>query len=79
VNPYYHYARFLHKQSRSEEALALVKKGMGISPNYSKFNELYNTLTLAGDYLNLKEAENNTCPVCPEYSTGVCITTASTR
>ncbi|WP_028580973.1 tetratricopeptide repeat protein [Desulfogranum japonicum] len=49
LNPscYYYYGRFLHERSRSEEALALVEKGMEISPNYSKFIELYHTLVLA--------------------------------
>lgn len=51
LNPacYYHYANFLHKKSRSKEALKLLRKGMQISHNYSKFNKLYNTLTLADE------------------------------
>ncbi len=47
---YYYYVRFLREKSRPEEALVLLKKGMEISPNYSKFS---------GQYANLMAVSEN--------------------
>ncbi|HSN24614.1 MAG TPA: tetratricopeptide repeat protein [Methylomicrobium sp.] len=43
-NAYYYYAVFLKKKKHEDEALALLQRGMKISPNYAGFHALYQEL-----------------------------------